>query len=359
MGKGLRGWASVLIAALWLAAAPAPAQAPSPAPVRDGSRDFDFNLGTWRTRIVRVRDPFSGSRESVTREGTVTIGRLWDGAGLYEQIETTSPDGPWRGMSFFLYNAASGQWSQRFAGASGVFEPAMFGGFRMLNGQGELVSHDTYRGRAILVRAVWSRIQPDAHRYEEYYSADGGATWENVFTAHLTRAAPIAQPAFPPSSDGAHDFDFDHGLWRTRSSRLRNPLTGSGEWTALEGTTRVIPLQGGRANLADFTADGPAGRIQLISLRLFNPETRQWSLNFSTRGSGVWSVPMVGEFRDGRGVFFDQEEYRGRMILVRFTFINISATEARSEQAFSDDGGRTWETNWINRYERIADAGAN
>lgn len=168
------------------------------------------------------------------------------------------------------------------------------------------------------------------------------------------QAQPQAQaPPVPPIRDGTHDFDFDIGTWRTRTSRLRNPLTGSSDWIEMEGRTVVGKVWGGRANLAEFESDGPDGRVTLLSLRLYNPEARQWSLNFSTPGAGAMSVPMVGEFRDGRGEFYSQEPYRGRTILVRFRMWGIGADRAQSEQAFSADGGRTWETNWINRYTRL------
>jgi hypothetical protein len=116
----------------------------------------------------------------------------------------------------------------------------------------------------------------------------------------------------------------------------------------------VAPVWGGKGNIAEFESDGPQGHLELLSLRLFDPNAKQWSLNFATSNVGQRSVPMVGEFKDGRGVFYDQEQYGGRTILVRFSMIPISATEARSEQAFSADGGKTWETNWINRYTRIS-----
>lgn len=347
MGKWTGAIAALAVGMMLVVPSPAAALAPA----RDGRHDFDFNVGTWRTRLVRLRAPLSRSRDTITLTGTVTIKPLWDGEGLYEEIEADGPDGHWRGMTFFLYNKGSGQWSQAFAGASGRLQPPMFGRFE--GGRGELVAHDTVEGRAMLVRGTWSGIKPDSHRYEESLSDDGGRAWQTVITADLTRTAPVAAAAFPAAADGSHDFDFDHGSWRTRSSRLVEPLTGSTRWVELNGTTRVTPIWGGRANVAEFAADGPTGRIELISLRLFDPVARQWSLNFSTRGSGTWSVPMVGRFEGGRGTFYDQEEYRGRMVLVRFTFISLSPDEARSEQAFSDDGGKTWETNWINRYERI------
>lgn len=92
-----------------------------------------------------------------------------------------------------------------------------------------------------------------------------------------------------------------------------------------------------------------------MSLRLYNPQSHQWNMNFATSGVGTLSVPMVGEFRDGRGEFYDQEPFNGRTILVRFIFSSVSPDSGRSEQAFSEDGGKTWETNWINTYTRFVD----
>lgn len=172
--------------------------------------------------------------------------------------------------------------------------------------------------------------------------------------AAAAQATPPAMPAPARPRDGAHDFDFDIGTWRTDTSRLRHPLTGSGDWIEMTGVTVVEPVLGGRGNLATLESDGPTGHLQLISLRLYDPRSHQWSLTFATAAVGERSVPMVGDFATGRGLFYDQEEYEGRMILVRFTFTPISRTQARSEQAFSADGGRTWETNFINRYTRIS-----
>lgn len=343
-------WIGKVVAIVLALGSPAAAQAL----VRDGSHDFDFNIGTWRTHLVRLRKPLSGSAETMTLKGTVTIRPIWGGSGL-EEIEADGPNGHWRGMTVFLYNRTAGQWSQRFAGDTvGIFDPAMYGRFE--NGRATLVAHQDYDGRSILVRGEWSNIRPDSHRYTESFSVDGGRTWEVEIIADKTRIAPVAPPDFPAAADGSHDFDFDHGLWRTRSSRLKNPLTGSTEWSEIEGTTRVTPIWGGRANLADYSASGPSGKVELISLRLFDLKAKQWSLNFSWPGAGEWSKPMIGGFKGGRGEFYDQEEYKGRMILVRFTFVALSPTQARSEQAFSDDGGKTWETNWINRYDRIEQA---
>ena len=156
--------------------------------------------------------------------------------------------------------------------------------------------------------------------------------------------------------DGQHDFDFDLGTWKTHSSRLLHPLTGSTTWADMDGITVVKKVWGGRANLAEFKADGPAGRVELLSLRWYNPSARQWYLDFATPKVGILGIPGVGEFKNGRADFYDQEEINGKYILVRFSIWSISADKAQSEQAFSDDGGKSWEVNWVNKYTRLNDA---
>jgi hypothetical protein len=159
-----------------------------------------------------------------------------------------------------------------------------------------------------------------------------------------------------PQRDGQHDFDFEIGKWKTHLKRLLRPLTGSREWVEYEGTTIVRKVWGGRANLVELVADGPAGHFEGLSLRLYNPESRQWSLNFASSKSGMMSLPTVGEFKNGRGEFYNQETLNGRAIFVRFVISEITPDSCRFEQAFSDDGGKTWEVNWIATDTRIKES---
>jgi hypothetical protein len=159
----------------------------------------------------------------------------------------------------------------------------------------------------------------------------------------------------PKERDGQHDFDFEIGTWNTHLSRLLHPLTGSTTWVEYEGTSVVRKVWGGRANLLELEAEGPAGNFQGLSLRLYNPQSHQWSLNFSNAAGGTLSQPTIGEFKNGRGEFFDQETLNGRAILVRFVISDITATSCRFEQSFSDDGGKTWEVNWIATDTRVKD----
>jgi hypothetical protein len=159
----------------------------------------------------------------------------------------------------------------------------------------------------------------------------------------------------PPGRDGQHDFDFHIGTWKTHLRRLLNPLTGSTTWVEYKGTTLVRKVWNGRANLVELVADGPAGHFEGLSLRLYNPNSRQWSLNFANINGGVMTQPTIGEFKNGRGEFFSQETLNGRAILVRFVISDITPNSCRFEQSFSDDGGKSWEVNWVAIDTRVKD----
>jgi hypothetical protein len=155
--------------------------------------------------------------------------------------------------------------------------------------------------------------------------------------------------------DGQHDFDFEIGTWKTRLSRLLRPLTGSKTWVEYEGTSVVRKVWNGRANLLELEVDGPSGHIEGLSLRLYDPQSHQWSLNFSNSRTGTLSPPVIGEFKGGRGEFYGQESIDGRAVYVRFVISDITPTSARFEQSFSADGGKTWEANWIATDRRVKD----
>ena len=162
----------------------------------------------------------------------------------------------------------------------------------------------------------------------------------------------------PPERDGQHDFDFELGTWKTHlklSSRLGHPFTGANAWSEYEGTSVVRKIWNGKANLVELEVDGPTGHVEGLSLRLYNPQSHQWSLNFANSRVGTVGVPTVGEFKDGRGEFYDQEAINGRVMLVRNIWSDITSNSCRFEQAFSADGGKTWEVNWITDQTRAND----
>jgi len=159
------------------------------------------------------------------------------------------------------------------------------------------------------------------------------------------------QPA-AAAPDGAHDFDFEFGTWKMHLSRLVKPLSGSTTWTEYDGPSVVRKVWEGRANLGEIALDGPAGHVQGLSLRLYNPQSREWNISFSNSKDGALTPPVFGRFSGGRGEFFGQEVLDGRAIYVRFVFSEITPTSFRFEQAFSADGGKTWEVNWIALFTR-------
>jgi hypothetical protein len=157
--------------------------------LRDGSHDFDFDFGVWKTHITRVTEPFAGDTHSITLDGTVTVRKVWGGKAALEEIEADGPNGHWEGATLFLYNPTAHQWSENYVNSKvGMLTgPPLIGAFK--DGRAELYSQDVLDGRTILVRATWSDITTDAHHYEEDYSDDGGQSWKLAFSAHLTRAS--------------------------------------------------------------------------------------------------------------------------------------------------------------------------
>ena len=156
--------------------------------------------------------------------------------------------------------------------------------------------------------------------------------------------------------DGQHDFDFELGTWKIHLKRLLRPLTGSNDWVEFDGTSVTRKVWNGRAELEEFETDGSAGHIEGLTLRLYNPESHQWSLYWATSRNGILEQPMIGEFKNGRGEFLDQAPFNGRAILVRYIWSDITPNSAHFEQSFSDDGGKTWEVNWITNQTRVPDA---
>jgi hypothetical protein len=166
---------------------------------------------------------------------------------------------------------------------------------------------------------------------------------------HALAQASAAPPALA-QHDGAHDFDFLLGEWKAHLKRLPDRLVGSTKWIEYDGVSRTNPVLGSSANLEEFEVDSPATKqhIRAQTLRLYNPSSRQWSIYLLDIDKGTLGLPAtVGQFTDGRGELFDYEDWKGRMVLVRFVWTHSGRSTARMEQAFSADGGKTWEVNWI------------
>lgn len=171
-------------------------------------------------------------------------------------------------------------------------------------------------------------------------------------------AAKTGSPQAVTLRDGQHDFDFELGTWKIHLKRLEHRLTGSTTWVEFDGTSVTRKVWGGRADLEEFETDSPVGgHIEGLTLRLYDPQTHQWSLYWATSKSGTIGPPTIGQFKDGRGEFYDTEPSGpdGRSILVRFIWSKTGTNSPHFEQSFSDDGGKTWEVNWITDQTRVND----
>jgi hypothetical protein len=355
-----------LIAALQLGQELSPASSPTPQPQksRDGQHDFDFNLGTWKTHVSRLVHPLTGSKQWVEYDGTAVVSKVWNGKASLFELDVSGPAGHIQGAGLRLYNPETRQWNLNWANRSdGVINKPMIGEFK--DRRGEFFDQEEFDGRLILARNGFSDITPNSSRFEQAFSDNGGKTWETNWVMTFMRQEPseekIAaskikpQPTSSEPDSAQHDFDFHIGTWKTHLKRRLHPLTGSNTWVEYEGTTVVRRVWNGLANLVELTADGPGGHFEGLNLRLYNPTSHQWSLNFANAGEGILNQPTIGEFKNGRGEFFDQETLSGRAILVRFVISDITPNSCRFEQSFSDDGGKSWEVNWIATDTRVKD----
>ena len=176
--------------------------------------------------------------------------------------------------------------------------------------------------------------------------------WTGVWAQTNSSAPKTGAQATSEKHDGQHDFDFELGTWKIHLKRLLHPLTGSTNWVEFDGTSVTRRVWDGRAQLEEFETDGAAGHIEGLTLRLYSPQSHQWSLYWANGKDGILGQPTIGEFKNGRGEFFDQEMWKGRAVYVRFLWSDLNTNKPHFEQAFSDDGGKNWETNWIMTFTR-------
>jgi hypothetical protein len=152
--------------------------------------------------------------------------------------------------------------------------------------------------------------------------------------------------------DGRADFDFLVGQWRVHHRILWQRLKGSTSWEEVEGTAVNYKMLGGLGNIEHHLLDRDAGRVEAIALRIFNPGSQEWSIYWADSVATTLDAGVFGGFERGQGAFYAQEVFEGRHLLNRFLWSDITPTSARWEQAFSADGGKTWEVNWIMQFRR-------
>jgi hypothetical protein len=170
--------------------------------------------------------------------------------------------------------------------------------------------------------------------------------------ASLALLAP-AGTARAAAHSGSRAFDFLVGRWRVKHRKLRHRLAGSSDWYDFAGKLEVRPILSGLGNVDDNLIDDPHGSYRASSLRVFNPKDGLWSIYWIDARAGGIDKHVVGAFEGRTGRFYNDDEWGGRPVRVRFTYEKLGPRRARWAQAFSPDSGRSWETNWIMDFFRV------
>jgi len=152
--------------------------------------------------------------------------------------------------------------------------------------------------------------------------------------------------------DGRADFDFFIGSWTCRHRVLQEWLKGSTSWEAFGGTSVARKVLGGPGHIEEVTLERASGTTEELVVRLFDPQTHQWSIYEADNSNGFGSQPVIGAFKDGRIEGYSHEPWEGKYIFRRVVWSDITTASFHWEQAFSADGGTTWETNWIPDFVR-------
>lgn len=187
-----------------------------------------------------------------------------------------------------------------------------------------------------------------------YTALIAGAFAAAATNAHATQDPPKS-PEAAPNLSGLHDFDFLVGSWRVHHRRLKERLADSHEWVAFEGTCTMRPLMNGYGNVDDNFLDMPGRPYHGVGLRSYDTKTGDWAIWWvdGRMPHAPLDPPVKGHFVDGVGNFYSDDTLRGKTVRVRYTWSHITANSAQWEQAYSPDGGKTWETNWHMDFERV------
>lgn len=333
---------------------------------RDGEHDFDFIFGRWKVHLKRRVASADGAGTWSEFDGYSVYRKVWDGRANLNEFEADSPSGHIEGLTLRTYNAKTRQWSLYWASSrDGILAEPQVGRFH--DGVGEFYAQDKIDDKSVFVRYVWSKPGPNAVHFEQAFSDDGGKSWDVNWVSDMVRESGSAADIPPagearkdgtPSAapDGQHDFDPLLGSWNYHLRRRLNPLTGSTNWVDLNGSGACYKLWDARAQLDTIVVNGASGRLEGLTLRLYNPKSHEWRLYWANSKDGVVVTPQIGRFKNGHGEFYAQDTLNDRSILVKFDWTGLASASPHFEQSFSDDGGKTWEVNWITDQTRQAPA---
>jgi hypothetical protein len=315
---------------------------------RDGQHDFDFIFGRWK---VHLNHKATGTDHWSESDGYAIYRKIWGGRANLNEFFTETPSGQVEGLTLRTYNEGTHQWSLYWANSrDGILSTAQVGRFD--EGEGEFYAQDNTGGKSTLVRYVWSKITPTSAHFEQAFSQDGGKNWDVNWISDMVRIGDAEEAISSGAGTvdeqpGQRDFEPLLGRWRYHLKRRLRPLTGSTQWIDLIGKGDCTPLWHGRAQLDVLNVEGSTGHVEGLTLRLFNPQTQEWRLYWANSRDGLIVAPQIGRFNRGHGEFYAQDTLDGKSILVKFDWSALRSKSPHFEQSFSNDGGKSWEVNWI------------
>jgi hypothetical protein len=342
--------------------------------------DFDFFEGKWKIQHRKLKSRLSNSTEWVEYEGTNEDFRILNGIGHTNNNRATIDGKPVEGISLTLFNPQTKLWSIYWASSKdGILSSTpIVGSFE--NKIGRFYTKEFFNGRPIIVMAKWDKTNPDKAVWSQAFSTDNGQSWEWNWYMTQTRVVvnedelkkklltfdnTIEIPKLNFDSNGElvitasvtssqDDFNYLTGKWKMYHKRLKSRLNNNNEWIDLESMDENYSsiLNGiGNTDLYKAVFDGKP--FEGFTLRLFNPQTKLWSLYWVASNSGVLDPPVVGSFENNIGHFFCKDTFNGKQIIVMFRWDKRDKDHPVWSQAFSPDNGKTWEWNWINASYRV------
>ncbi len=300
--------------------------------------DFDFLNGHFDVAHRQLLKPLTGSDEWDEYAGTCSARTHFDGAISLDEMQFPTKGS--YGLSLRLFDPEAEEWSIYWVNSTSyeVFPPVRG---KWENGSCWLVGEDTHDGRPILASYSWSDITDTTAHWEQSFSADGGETWEVNWTMDFTRRETAPPPLGIPKVTG--DFDFLVGSWDMHNERRRPALGEPAEWYDVESKMQVWTYFDGAISFDEGWF--PTLNFQGATFRVYNPKTGTWSIHWINSQRGQLETPVVGSFTDGVGIFEGPDVWEDQPIDVRFQW-TPGDQQARWEQSFSTDHGRTWVPNW-------------
>ena len=318
----------------------------------DHSRDWDWLEGNWDVWHERLRDRLVGSTTWDEFGGKSHFWQTLGGLANVDDCLLYLPTGKYRALSLRAFDPATRQWGIWWLDGrmAGKLDPPVRGGF--IGDEGEFQGPDVHKGTPVTVRFRWHETNSQRPHWDQALSIDGGKNWEinwrNYFTRTRAAATPVPLEADEPRDPAAADWSFLAGRWKVRNRRLQ----ANGKWEEFGSTLHNWPVLGGLGNVGDNVFHASSGTYRGMSVRSFDPKSRQWrSWWLDGRTPKDIGPAAAGGFHEGVGTLVAEEDVKGRKVRVRSQWTRVQTSSPHWEQATSSDGV-TWDTNWSADFER-------